>query len=119
MIPIAEYTFEARDQFYKLLETYPDAVPALRQRIIEGKISGDAYFTKPDCGCIIGTLSLLTGIEFDDILFYEDCELSAIEKFVINVQLGDTPDTNPVLARLLYWINSARPGLAREGEQHG
>lgn len=111
------YTDEQRNQFYELLETYPNEVAGLRAALVEGRINGVCYWDTEDCvGCLLGTIAHLRGESEDDILFYNDGSISPVEALAYTIYTFDTPATNPISALLVGWIDSARPGLLKDGE---
>jgi len=97
------------DFFAVLLRAIPE-IKFLRENIIDGKIDGSAY--DGECACLSGTL--LNGAKIhngpqekaitDKIL---SCRNSSrpIEMLFLNIEKGDTPETNQVSKIVLEWLD--------------
>jgi len=91
----------------------PDELENLRDQLIAGKISGSTY--TGECACLAGTIAKhrgLTTISSGDVMsdnavkFQVDSS-SPREKWFLNVQKGDTPETSQIAKITLGWIEEA------------
>jgi hypothetical protein len=100
------YTDEQKAQFDELLTTYPDEVAGLRVALADGKIEGSWYWSKyHECGCVLGTVAKLRGEPHQYMQGYDAGELSPLERLACEIGIEDTPETNPVSALLVQWID--------------
>lgn len=91
----------------------PEAVQALRQQVVNGRIYGrDTFNTANQCGCIIGHLATSQGLRDSLELFRArmyfrgaDDRYVSFEQYIEDVYPGDKPATNKRLERLLGWID--------------
>ena len=79
------------------LESSPAEVPALRAAIEEGRIDGGLY--EGECACFVGTLEREGGTP------RPRDPGSPAERWFLGIGKGDTPQTNPVSAITLEWVD--------------
>ena len=79
-------------------------VPKLREMVILGKINGSVY--QGECSCLCGTIANIKNACISDgsELPFADSN-SPAEKFFMGIKEGDTPETNPVSACVLAFID--------------
>ena len=95
------------DFWFVLAQAIPE-IPALRKALVQGQIDGQAY-TGPCC-CLVGTLTKAKGClrtRFDS----NQCRPA--ERFFMGIVEGDTPESNPVSALVLKWLDEFTALLAK------
>ena len=94
---------EIRDDFFAILSLARDEVAGLRLAVIEGRINGSSY--EGPCACLIGTIAILQGCEYRNVPGIPIDAARPAERFFTGIGKGDTPETNPVSAIVLGWID--------------
>ncbi len=90
----------------------PAELEYLRDALIAGKVNGSTY--SGTCACLAGTLAKARGLDeyngtdipVNGFVFIADAH-SPREKWFLAIREGDTPETNPVSAISLEWVNEA------------
>ena len=88
-----------RKAIWSVLDSYPNEVSGLRQKIIAGEIDGTMY--EGNCACLRGTIAKLRGCSFEDL---EPNPHSLEEQWFLAIQPGMAVD-HPVVAITLSWID--------------
>lgn len=118
------YKQEQKDQFFELLEGYPNAVNNVRTALVEGRIDGSCYGIGFDttCGCVMAAIGRVYNIHpmeisrsFEAVAEYGG--ISEVEELVWDIHEGDTPETNPVSALLVQWIDEHQAQVDAKGAE--
>ena len=94
---------EIRADVFAVLSRARNEVAGLRLAVVEGRINGRAYAGK--CACLVGTIAILQGCEYRHVPGIPIDDTRPAERFVTGIRKGDTPETNPVSAIVLGWID--------------
>ena len=101
---IAEaYLIEIRTDVFAVLSLARNEVAGLRLAVVEGRISGSSY--EGPCACLVGTIAILRGCGFTRVPGIPIDAARPAERFFAGIDEGGTPETNPVSAIVLGWID--------------
>lgn len=107
---------ESKQELFDTLAKVPiEHANELLQRVNDGKISGVVIWSA-DCGCVYGTLAHLANPDEDSqgyLLCYiganlnskADHDITRLEEFICQIEVGNTPATNERSALLASWIS--------------
>ena len=93
---------EVREEFFAKNSQQPEEVPGLRGLLMEGRIEGTSY--DGDCSCYVGSLERLANQHGKECRIQRDPR-SLIERWFLGIKRGDTPETNPISAIVVEWID--------------
>jgi hypothetical protein len=100
---------------HKVLSSAPREVPGLRLALVEGRVDGSTY--TGDCACLVGTIANVRGVAVATLP--RDSSRPA-ERWFLAIGRGATPETNPVSAITLGWIDEwlakRKPAAKRGGK---
>ncbi len=87
-----------RADLYDVLVNARDEAPAFLAALRAGKVNGSAY--QGECACLVGTIAKVRGVNYTSL---EYDSTRPIERFVLNIEQGDTPETSQVAALVAEW----------------
>ena len=87
-------------------------IPAFRVELVEGRIDGSTY--TGDCACLVGTLARIRHCNHDEMPDLKPDSSRPIECFFLAINKGDTPETNPVAAIVLQWLDEIAAEIASD-----
>ncbi len=78
-------------------------VPALRQAIVDGNVSGSSY--EGPCCCFVGTIAKAAGCYYKELPLLKPNSESETEKWFFGIQQGYTPENNEIARITVLWID--------------
>jgi hypothetical protein len=93
----------AKEDFYAVLRAVPAEVPALRLALVEGRVDGSTY--EGTCACLVGTIANARHCFYRAISDLAPNANRPAERWFLAIREGHTPETNPVSAITLGWID--------------
>jgi uncharacterized protein YjbI with pentapeptide repeats len=78
-------------------------IPALRQAIVDGKVSGSSY--EGECCCFVGTVAKIAGCHYNSLPRLKPDSNSDTEKWFYGIQKGYTPENNEIARITVAWID--------------
>ena len=94
---------EIRADVFAVLSLARNEIAGLRFAVVEGQIDGSSY--NGLCACLVGTIASLQDCEYRQVPGIPIDESRPAERFFTGIGAGDTPETNPVSAIVLGWID--------------
>ena len=94
---------EIRADFFDILSFARDEIAGLRLAVVEGRIDGSSYHGP--CACLVSTIASLQGCEYCHVPGIPINAMRPAERFFTGINEDDTPETNPVAAIVLGWID--------------
>lgn len=92
-----------RDDLWAVLSSVPAEVAGIRAALAEGRIDGSTY--EGDCACLVGTIAHVRHCKYDAIPTLRPNSVRPIERFFLNINRGDTPETSQFSKLALEWTD--------------
>lgn len=110
----------ARKQLRAILDDRPEAAQILKNAFNKGQIYGSGYWSFAlQCGCIYGTIGHALNIDRNLLpgmnLRGSDWDINLLERLILRVRPGQTPENSIVMRRVIGWIDEWMS--EREAEQ--
>jgi hypothetical protein len=83
-------------------------IPALKQALINGQVSGSTY--TGECCCLVGTIAKTRGVDYHDLGIAN--AVRPIERFFLAIQEGDTPENSQFAKLALEWAEEFEAKIA-------
>ena len=94
---------EIRADFFAVLSLARNEIAGLRLAVVEGQIDGSSY--NGPCACLVGTIAILQDCDYGNVPGIPIDAARPAERLFTGIGEGDTPETNPVSAIVLGWID--------------
>jgi uncharacterized protein YjbI with pentapeptide repeats len=88
--------------FFGRMLMQKNEIPALRQKVIEGKINGSQY--QGECACFVGTIANVKRVDYDKLDLRPNSN-SPTEKWFMRISEGMNPETHNICKVTLDWID--------------
>ena len=86
---------------YRILNRFPNEVPAVLQALRDGRVNGNMYIGK--CACLIGTIANAQDKDISEFYGYTNPD-SPIENWFLCIHMGDSPKNSLQCAVTEGWI---------------
>ena len=105
---------EAKEDLFSVLRLAVLEIPFLKTALLEGRVNGSTY-NSDGCGCLNGTLCIAAREKKDvvDALKLAQNSKHPIERLFIAIQIGNTPQNNPISKIVLGWIEEFESSIGR------
>jgi hypothetical protein len=101
---LASRAFEnIRMDFFGRMLLAQHEIPALRQAIVDGKVSGSSY--EGECCCFVGTIAKAAHCNYLNLPQLKPDSNSETEKWFFGIQTGSTPENNEIARITVLWID--------------
>ena len=94
-----------RDDFFDVLDSAPNEVPALRAEIVAGRINGSTYGSGAECSCLVGTIANAQGVRYDCVPGLNPNADRHAERWFLGIRPGDTPENSQISAITMGWLD--------------
>ena len=96
---------KAKEDLFSVLRLAVLEIPFLKTALLEGRVNGSTY-NSDGCGCLNGTLCIAASKKKDvvDALILARNSRRPIELLFMAIQIGNTPQNNPISKIVLGWI---------------
>lgn len=96
-----------RQDFWTVLSTAAEEVPAIRAALVEGRVDGGTYYG--ECVCLIGTIANARGCDIYSLdVSLRPAPDRPIERLFMQINRGDTPKTSAIAKLVVQWIDEWR-----------
>jgi hypothetical protein len=93
---------ETKKDLFLVLDCAPAEVPALLEKLREGKVDGSVY--EGECSCLVGTLATARGCKFNAIPGLAPNGERPAERFFLRITTGHKPEFSHDAALADAWI---------------
>ena len=94
---------EIRADVFDIISLAQNEIAGLRLAVVKGRINGSSY--SGPCACLVGTIAILQSRSFRCVPGIPIDAARPAERFFMGIGEGNTPETNPVSAIVLGWID--------------